>query len=139
MSAAVLLERLEKVRQRAPGQWSACCPAHEDRSPSLSVKELVDGRVLVRCFADCDVESVLSSVGLGFEALFPKSETYGAPLSKRRLIAPAQALEAVRDESVFVSVCACNLAHGEILDEAARDRLLRAAAYIDLILEEVRT
>jgi DNA primase len=42
MSAAPIdnvLAQLTKVRQRQPGQWSACCPAHADKGPSLSVRE----------------------------------------------------------------------------------------------------
>jgi len=44
--------------------WSARCPAHEDRRPSLSVSEGDDGRALVRCHADCTVESICNAVGL---------------------------------------------------------------------------
>lgn len=49
----------------------ARCPAHKDRSASLSIRELDDGRVLVHDFAGCDVESVLFAAGLGLEDLFP--------------------------------------------------------------------
>jgi putative DNA primase/helicase len=32
-----LLAGLEKVRQTGDGQWTACCPAHDDKHPSLSI------------------------------------------------------------------------------------------------------
>ena len=32
----------------------ACCPVHDDRSPSLSISAGKDGKVLVRCHAGCD-------------------------------------------------------------------------------------
>ena len=47
--------------------WVACCPAHDDRVPSLSICTDKDGKVLVRCHAGCDqaqVISVLRSRGL---------------------------------------------------------------------------
>jgi len=47
--------------------WMARCPAHDDRKPSLSIRDADDGKVLVRCHAGCDqgrVISVLRSRGL---------------------------------------------------------------------------
>lgn len=69
---ATLLGRLEGVRQRGPHQWSARCPAHADRSPSLSVRELDDGRVIVHCFAQCGAEAVLAALELTFSDLYPE-------------------------------------------------------------------
>lgn len=48
------------------GRWSgrsgmACCPAHDDRTPSLSVAER-DGVVLVRCFAGCTQNEVIDAL-----------------------------------------------------------------------------
>ena len=45
MSADVLLSILEGVKRTGPGRWMARCPAHGDKSPSLSIRELDDGRV----------------------------------------------------------------------------------------------
>jgi len=58
-----VLERLDKVRYSGKG-WMACCPAHEDRRPSLKIDEGADGRVLLHCFAGCTFEEVLSALGL---------------------------------------------------------------------------
>ena len=63
MSADTLLEHLAGVRGK-DGQWMARCPAHEDRRPSLAIREEPDGRVLLHCFAGCAVQEVLSAVGL---------------------------------------------------------------------------
>ena len=52
MSADALLSRLDGVKKTGHGQWIARCPAHEDRSPSLSIAEK-DDRVLVHCHAGC--------------------------------------------------------------------------------------
>jgi len=114
-------------------------PAHDDNSPSLSVRELTDGRVLVHCFGGCEVESVLTAIGLEFDALFPGESEHSSPLTRRRLISPSQALEVLRDESLLLVVCASALERRETLDEQTRDRLLRSAARISLILDEVRS
>ena len=44
---------LLNARRIGQGKWQGRCPAHADRSPSLSVAEGQDGRVLVHCFAGC--------------------------------------------------------------------------------------
>lgn len=47
------------------------CPAHKDRSPSLSVSEGADGRALVHCFAGCTVGEICSALNLTVRDLFP--------------------------------------------------------------------
>lgn len=56
-----LLYELEGVRKIANG-WMACCPAHEDNKPSLSIKDADDGRILLYCHAGCDFESIIQSL-----------------------------------------------------------------------------
>jgi hypothetical protein len=41
--------------------WTALCPAHDDRHPSLSISE-VDGKVLVHCHAGCDQRDVIAAL-----------------------------------------------------------------------------
>jgi putative DNA primase/helicase len=69
MSAAELIERLERVKRSGEG-WVARCPAHEDNRPSLSITEGEDGRVLLHCFAGCTVESIAAALGLELTELF---------------------------------------------------------------------
>jgi putative DNA primase/helicase len=40
--------------------WTARCPVHDDRTPSLSIRDASDGKVLVRCHAGCGQEQVIS-------------------------------------------------------------------------------
>ena len=52
---------------KAGRSWMACCPVHNDRTPSLSITEDKTGKVLVRCHAGCgqsDVIQMLRSLGL---------------------------------------------------------------------------
>ena len=65
-----VLDRLDRVAGRGP-QWSARCPAHDDRTPSLGVAETADGVVLLTCHAGCSRESVVAAVGLSMADLFP--------------------------------------------------------------------
>ena len=65
-----VLARLEAVRRVGRG-WIARCPAHPDRTPSLSVGVGADGRVLLRCFAGCALDAILAAIGLEVSDLFP--------------------------------------------------------------------
>lgn len=66
-----MLPRLEKLKQVSQGKWIALCPAHGDRNPSLSVRELEDGKVLLKCWAGCSAEEIVSALGLHLRDLFP--------------------------------------------------------------------
>ena len=61
---------LENVSSACNG-WTGSCPAHDDRNPSLSVAEGDDGRVLLHCFAGCEVEEIVAALGLTMSDLFP--------------------------------------------------------------------
>lgn len=70
MGVDSLLSKLDKVKPRGRNNWQACCPAHADKGPSLSVRELDDGRVLVHCFAGCSIHEILQAVGMEMGDLF---------------------------------------------------------------------
>lgn len=69
----IVLSRLAKVRRSGSG-FIAICPAHSDRTPSLSVKEGDDGRVLLHCFSGCEMVSVVAAMGLRPTDLFCKNK-----------------------------------------------------------------
>ncbi len=88
-----VLPLLAKVRLRQPGQWSACCPAHNDKGPSLSVRETSEGAVLLHCFAGCSVTEIVGAIGLELHDLFPPRDTPpGTPKRTPRLLTAPQAL-----------------------------------------------
>jgi hypothetical protein len=48
--------------RKAGTAWMACCPAHEDRDPSLAITDAKDGGVLLRCHAGCDQLDVIEAL-----------------------------------------------------------------------------
>ena len=48
--------------RKAGGGWTARCPAHDDRTPSLSIRDADENKVLVRCHAGCDQERVIAAL-----------------------------------------------------------------------------
>ncbi len=131
MSAENLLSRLEGVRVTGRDRWLARCPGHEDKSPSLSIRELDDGRVLLHCFAGCSVQEVLAALGLDFEALFPEGPSAPHRPRERRPFPAADALRAVAHEAVVIHLFAKKMAEGAQLTEADRGRILLAASRLN--------
>ena len=136
MIADALLSRLSKVKGRN-GSWVACCPAHEDRSPSLSIRE--DGeRVLVHCHAGCDVASVLGAVGLDMTDLYPpRPEPGPQPKQQRVRLFAGDVLRCLHAEAAVVMVAAYNVRNGVKLTEEDMDRLAVAWQRIDEGMEAV--
>ncbi len=80
---SVVLDRLRGrgLEPVASGNgYSVCCPAHEDRSPSLTIGIGDDGRVLLNCKAGCSFDAVVESLGLEAKDLFPESASASTPL-----------------------------------------------------------
>lgn len=128
MTAENLLQRLNKVKSTGRGKWQACCPAHADKGPSLAIREMDDGRVLLHCFANCGAAEVLDALGLDFSELFPPA-IQGNYLPKVRKpwtasdVLPALAFEVLVAWN-FTNV----MASGTPLDQESVDRLLLCAS-----------
>jgi len=129
MSAAALLDRLQGVRRTGNGRWVARCPAHGDKNPSLSVRELEDGRVLVHCFAGCGVEDAVSAAGLTLEALFPPRPVEHAPRTREAFPA-ADVLRAIVNELEILLIIAGDLEAGRAVPKQDMQRLRVAAERI---------
>ncbi|WP_297505067.1 CHC2 zinc finger domain-containing protein [Ferrovum sp.] len=78
MNSAEFLSKLKKVKRTGQLRWMACCPAHEDKSPSLSVKEGKDGRILIHCFGGCGIADITRSLGIEIQDLFPERLEFSA-------------------------------------------------------------
>lgn len=133
MSIDTLLEKLDGVRKTGSDRWVAKCPAHADARPSLALRQVDDGRVLIHCFAGCNVEEVLGSVGLDFDALYPERLSESKPI--RRPFSSADALRCITGEAVLVALAASDLAQGKPLSEDLRARLVTAAGRINHALD----
>lgn len=127
-----LLSRLDGVRAVGPGRWIARCPAHADRSPSLSIRETDDGRVLVHDFGGCPAVDVLAAVGLGLHDLF--LEPLRGPQRHHRPAVPGwkrrQLEDALEIERLIVTIGRADLAGGKSLSPDDLERLALAEARV---------
>jgi hypothetical protein len=61
IAAVEEIARTLKAKRNRAG-FIARCPAHEDRTPSLSISDGADGKVLVHCHAGCSQSAVLDAL-----------------------------------------------------------------------------
>lgn len=133
MDAADFVSRLDKARATGNNRWTACCPAHEDKNPSLTVSVGDDGRVLVKCFAECSFEDICNAANVSMSDLMPEKALgdHFKPIPGRRRMPAADVLEMLRTESMIVWLASCDMAKGEVLSDERRERLNIAAGRIE--------
>ena len=134
MSLETLIDRLDGVRETGYGKYVARCPAHDDKSPSLAIKDCGDGRILLHCFSLCETEDVLAAVGLTFADVMPErigSEHSYKPLKSR--FDARQVLAGLSHEIMVVCLIADRLASAANDDD--QSRLLLAATRLNTALD----
>ena len=129
MSADAILARLDKVKPTGPGRGIACCPAHGDKSPSLSIRE-ADDRTLIYCFAGCERGAILAAVGLTWAALYPPRNPHSNHYRKAAPVSYADALRCIGAECFVVLTAAGNLERGHCLNDNDMHRVSLAVARI---------
>lgn len=107
------LARLQKVRKTGANNWIACCPAHGDKNPSMTVGVGDNLGVLVHCFAGCSADEIVGSLGLELHDLMPDKPLQGREyiVARARTFPAADVLEAVADETFYVAFMAAALAN----------------------------
>ena len=71
---ARVLSHCDMVKQSTNG-WMARCPAHEDKKPSLGIKQGDDGKALLKCFAGCTFEKIVAALCLVESELMGEGES----------------------------------------------------------------
>jgi hypothetical protein len=126
-----LLDKLEKVRSTGKDKWTACCPVHGDKNPSMSIAEK-DGRVLCHCFA-CGANGleVVEALSLPASVLFEK------PLEQGYI--PKRIIEEVELDRLVVQMAEEDKKKGKPLSYNDFNRLKvaksRIAVYEERLLE----
>jgi len=136
------LSRLSKVKKTKDNEWIACCPAHDDNNPSLSIKLNDDGKIIMQCFG-CYAggAAIIQAVGMKIEDLFPprenvKYDTTTVPNKRRLYFSADTVLKCLLHESSIISLAASDSVNGIQFtpDDAARvelahQRILMATTY----------
>jgi len=89
-----ILQRLDKVKQHGD-QYYACCPVHDDKSPSMGITEK-EGKVLIHCFS-CGAtgQEVMEAIGLPVSTLF---------IHKKRGDIPNEMIEKAKEDVWYIEI-----------------------------------
>ena len=123
-----LLSKLEKVKRIGYGKWIARCPCHQDRTPSLSIKD-DNGTILIHCFG-CGVSGVdvCNAVGMDVSDLFPPVdidpdyERIKMP-GRKFGIGADQAMYCLQREAMIIYIIANDMLQNKSIDTPTMDRL----------------
>jgi hypothetical protein len=69
-----------RARQVGRDKWRGHClnPSHDDKNPSMSVRLMPDGTILVNCFGGCAKSDILGGINLTLRDLFPSRKPLSA-------------------------------------------------------------
>lgn len=121
------MNNFDGVRETGNGQYSCRCPAHEDKSASLGIKQGDGDRILLNCFAGCSVNDILKSVGLDWKDILPDS---GLDVEIKTKFNPFAVLKMIRDEVLIIGLASADIRKGKPLNDKDHMRLLEAVANV---------
>jgi len=123
------LHLLDKVKPTGDDSWIACCPCHDDKTPSMSIKETLNDSgepcLLMHCFS-CHATGVDVAEALGFKAadLFPEKLNHDHTKKQKRKYFPAKTVfECLARDALLVEICAREMQKGFTLNELTIDML----------------
>jgi len=138
-----LLSRLNRVSDRGRGKYAAACPGpvheHGDRHPSLSVREVDDGVVLLKCWAGCSIYDIADAVGIKVRDLFPNGHA-----DRRRYDDSRHAwndrdlLYLIRRELCVILTTYARVIDGQPLSSADMERVHLTIERLNRVLEVTR-
>lgn len=120
------LSRLNKVRPRGENKWQACCPAHDDRSPSMSIEDTGD-KILVRCHAECSVDDIMTAVGLTVSDLFREPMSAEKRAEKKAYYSAEQRWM----DELLITMADDRIAEGKKIDPGSIQSVLEAKRRLD--------
>lgn len=121
-----LLNRLDRVRQTGPGRWIASCPTRDDKHPSMTIRLLDDGRILLHDFGGDSTADILAALGLDWSALFPEGATHQKAPARQPFPA-LDVLRALAFEAMVLQAAAATLSRRNSLSDVDYERIGLAA------------
>ena len=96
-----------KPKGNVRSSFEACCPAHDDSSPSLLISIAHDGRILLHCFSGCSVHEICDACNIHITDLFPSKDNYK----------PTRPINIPTEDHYYIAVIKAQIKNGESLSE----------------------
>ena len=131
----LFLSRLQKVRATGKGSWIACCSGHDDKTPSMTITEGSDGRVLAHCFSQgCSIEDIANGAGLSVSDLMPENLGYHRLKPVRRSFNAMDVLYAIRSDLTLTLIMAKDIQAGKVISQEDSLNLAKAIGRINVAI-----
>jgi len=133
------LPLLDKAKTTGDNTWISCCPVHDDKHPSLSIKETLNDSgemcVLIHCFA-CGATGVDVAQALGLTAsnLFPEKAHHTQVKQKRKYFPAMDVLRCLHQDALTIEIIARHIDPNQPMSEVAIDELQKAKQRIEVAL-----
>ena len=131
-----LLNKFDGVRESGSGQYSCRCPAHEDSSNSLGIKQGEGDRILLNCFAGCDTKHILDAIGLTWKDILPDNKI--TTQIKTSGFNPYSVLKMIRDEVLIIGLASADIRNGKSLNDKEHGRLMEAVGNVRRAYEHTK-
>ena len=129
MTPDEFVQHLKGVKPRGKDKWMACCPAHDDRDPSLAIASTSQGKILLKCYAGCSALDVVHSLGLGLQDLFPDDYTEDPMgFARREMAKRRHNAEKASQAKTYLAILTAKLRRNDPVTESeiAKGRMARA-------------
>lgn len=128
----ILLNALTDFKQKGKGKYVALCPVHNEKTPSLHIKELSDDRIIMHCFG-CGANGVeiCQSLNIDLDVLFPEKMPLEGYRRERRPFNASEILSSLLHEATVLSIAASQIVHGKPLNKSDSERIELARKRID--------
>ena len=133
----VLLSRLN-FRRTGKDSYMAKCPAHDDRTASLTIREIDQDHILLKCFAGCETENVLGAIGLSFSDVMPDRVRDELRKPQQIPFNARDVLAALYDQCILVVMYANDVQKGRILSDDEMLNLCKVVGRIGAAAELAR-
>ena len=125
-----IVSRLFKAKKTGSDSWVACCPIHDDKNPSMTVREAENGKILIHCFAGCEINDILASIGLTIQDVMPDSAPDELRRSRKIPFSPADVLACAKSDALTIYLALCDLDKGVVLTQQQITNAKKAAGRI---------
>lgn len=132
MMASDFVSRLQGVKSKGRDKWMACCPAHDDKDPSLSVAVTPGGKILLKCWTGCSALEIVHAMGLNLHDLFEKPLDYEPPMAfaQREMKERAQRQSRINRERMVLALAQADRRAGKTLTQTDLHRERQAFLYL---------
>lgn len=126
-----ILSKLEKVKRYNDNSWVACCPAHDDKTPSLAIKIGDENRILMKCWASCGIDEIVTAMGMNLSDLMGDAPSvyedwpgHQSDHRRRNRMSPSVVLKAMASNMLLAGIIVCDVAKAGIATEEQKNKLL---------------